>query len=61
MNLVGAGHVGRAIVSLLETLPCTVDWIDEREEEFAAFRTERAGRPPADHVRTHCVDAVEAE
>ncbi|QXH63598.1 xanthine dehydrogenase accessory protein XdhC [Pseudomonas azerbaijanorientalis] len=30
----GAGHVGRALVPLLASLPCRVRWIDSREEEF---------------------------
>ena len=30
----GAGHVGRALVPLLASLPCTVRWIDSRENEF---------------------------
>lgn len=30
----GAGHVGRAIVDVLSTLPCRITWIDERESEF---------------------------
>ncbi|HEX8594244.1 MAG TPA: xanthine dehydrogenase accessory protein XdhC [Pseudomonas sp.] len=30
----GAGHVGRALVPLLASLPCRVRWIDAREEEF---------------------------
>ncbi|KFX20377.1 xanthine dehydrogenase accessory protein XdhC [Pectobacterium betavasculorum] len=30
----GAGHVGRALVSLLATLPCRVSWVDERNEMF---------------------------
>ena len=32
----GAGHVGRALVPLLASLPCRVRWIDSREEEFPA-------------------------
>ena len=53
LQLYGAGHVGRAIVRLLATLTCRVDWIDERESEFprrqplaAAHRARvrRAGR-----------------
>ncbi|KMK19676.1 molybdenum cofactor sulfurylase [Pluralibacter gergoviae] len=28
----GAGHVGRALVTLLATLPCRVFWVDERED-----------------------------
>ncbi len=30
----GAGHVGKALVSLLATLPCHVTWVDERQEQF---------------------------
>jgi len=30
----GAGHVGRALVPLLASLPCQVRWIDSREQEF---------------------------
>ncbi|HJE29675.1 xanthine dehydrogenase accessory protein XdhC [Stutzerimonas nitrititolerans] len=32
----GAGHVGRALVPLLASLPCKVRWIDSRESEFPA-------------------------
>jgi len=32
--LFGAGHVGAAIVRTLGELPCTVTWIDEREDMF---------------------------
>ena len=34
--LFGAGHVGQAIVRALAHLPCTVTWIDEREDMFPA-------------------------
>lgn len=54
LQLYGAGHVGRAIVHLLATLPCRVQWIDEREAEFPAA-------PSAPHITRLCVDAVEAE
>jgi xanthine dehydrogenase accessory factor len=30
----GAGHVGHALVTLLGTLPCVVQWVDERDELF---------------------------
>jgi xanthine dehydrogenase accessory factor len=30
----GNGHVGRALVQVLGTLPCAVTWIDEREDDF---------------------------
>ena len=32
----GAGHVARALVPLLASLPCRVRWIDSREHEFPA-------------------------
>jgi xanthine dehydrogenase accessory factor len=32
--LFGAGHVGTAIVNLLQNLPCRVTWVDEREDLF---------------------------
>ena len=59
LQLYGAGHVGRAIATLLTTLDVEVDWIDEREAEFPATTTLGAPWPP--HVRQVCVDAVEAE
>ncbi|MHA4869775.1 xanthine dehydrogenase accessory protein XdhC [Duganella sp. PWIR1] len=34
--LFGAGHVGAAIVRMLGELPCTVTWVDEREDMFPA-------------------------
>lgn len=55
LQLYGAGHVGRAIATLLSTLDVCVDWIDERESEFP-----RLNPWPAQWQRL-CVDAVEAE
>ena len=48
--LFGAGHVGKALVSVLADLPFRVRWIDEREAEFpteppANVRVEVTGRP----------------
>lgn len=54
LQLCGAGHVGRAIVALLEGLNCQVQWIDEREEEFPRS-------PLAAHIERCCVEPVEAE
>ncbi len=54
LQLYGAGHVGRAVVRLLATLPCRVQWIDERESEF----------PPEAlplHIEKRCVEPVQAE
>ncbi len=54
LQLYGAGHVGRAIAALLATLPCRVQWIDERETEFPAA-------PSAPHIQRLCVEPVQAE
>ena len=59
LQLYGAGHVGRAIATLRATLDASVDWIDEREEEFPA--TTNLGTPWPDRIRRTCVDAVEGE
>lgn len=61
LQLHGAGHVGRAVVRLLETLPCEVDWIDEREPEFDVASAERGHRPLPAHIHAICVDAPAAE
>ncbi len=67
LQLYGAGHVGRAIAALLATLDVTVDWIDEREEEFPATLGGSGGGGhdgdggwPA-HIRRVAVDGVDAE
>lgn len=57
LQLYGAGHVGRAIVRVLATLPCRVQWIDERDSEFPADWP-HGWAPQVERV---CVDAVEAE
>ncbi|CAM5782599.1 xanthine dehydrogenase accessory protein XdhC [Rhizobacter fulvus] len=59
LQLYGAGHVGRAIATLLATLDVRVEWIDEREEEFAPTTT--LGTPWPERIQRVCVDAVEAE
>ncbi len=35
LTLFGAGHVGRALVQVLEGLPFAIDWVDARPESFA--------------------------
>lgn len=40
----GAGHVGRALVPLLASLPCKVRWIDSREAEFPGYIPEGVTR-----------------
>ena len=59
LQLYGAGHVGRAIATLLATLDASVDWIDERDDEFGATTTLGSAWPA--HLRRLCVDTVEAE
>ena len=54
LQLYGAGHVGRAIAALLAGIPCRVQWIDEREDQFPP----RASPP---HIERICVEPVEAE
>ncbi|MBA1243723.1 xanthine dehydrogenase accessory protein XdhC [Pseudomonas japonica] len=34
ITVFGAGHVGRALVPLLASLPCRVRWVDARAQEF---------------------------
>jgi xanthine dehydrogenase accessory factor len=57
LQLYGAGHVGRAIVRLLEGLNCKVQWIDEREAEFPPLTSS----PSAAHIERLCVEPVQAE
>jgi xanthine dehydrogenase accessory factor len=59
LQLYGAGHVGRAIATVLATLDVSVAWIDEREAEFPATTT--LGTPWPARIRRVCVDAVEGE
>jgi xanthine dehydrogenase accessory factor len=54
LQLYGAGHVGRAIVQLLQGLDCQVQWIDERESEFPQIEL------PA-HIQRVCIEPVQAE
>jgi len=51
----GAGHVGRALVPLLASLPCKVRWIDSRENEFPEHISQGATKVVNDEV----VDEVE--
>ena len=59
LQLRGAGHVGRAIATLLATLDVDVDWFDERDEGFPDATT--LGSPWPDHIRRISVDTVERE
>ena len=59
LQLHGAGHVGRAIATLLATLDCDVDWCDERDDGFPA--TTALGSAWPEHVRATSADTVERE
>lgn len=37
VTLFGAGHVGKALISILSGLPIKVNWVDSREEQFPAI------------------------
>lgn len=54
LQLHGAGHVGRAIATLLATLDCTLDWVDGRGDAFPATKPQGRARiecrVPADPV-----------
>ena len=50
--LFGAGHVGAAVVRALAHLPCTVTWVDERDDLFP--------RTVPDNVRVEATDVPEA-
>ncbi len=62
LQLFGAGHVGRALVRALRPLPCHIDWIDEREQEFPpdAFTSDACPVWPST-LRALAVDAPQAE
>jgi xanthine dehydrogenase accessory factor len=59
LQMHGAGHVGRAIATLLATLDVQVDWIDERDDAFGPATT--LGTPWPDSVRRRVVDGAEGE
>ena len=59
LQLFGAGHVGRAVATLLATLDCRVDWFDERDDAFAA--TTGLGSPWPPHIRQVSIDGIDAE
>ena len=59
LQLHGAGHVGRAVATLLATLDCEVDWFDQRDDGFPKATT--LGSVWPGHVRRTSVDSVEAE
>lgn len=61
LHLFGAGHVGRALVSGLRRLPCTIDWIDEREQEFPADVFSAAAPDTPSTIRPLAMEVPQAE
>jgi len=59
LQLHGAGHVGRAVATLLATLDVDVDWFDQRDEGFPDATT--LGSPWPEHIRRTSIDTVERE
>ena len=59
LQLHGAGHVGRAIATLLATLDCDVDWFDERDDGFPPATA--LGSPWPAHIRRTSAETVERE
>ena len=56
ISLFGGGHVGRAITSLLATLPYRVTWIDSRDEIFPADTNARITCEHSDPVQNAVAD-----
>jgi xanthine dehydrogenase accessory factor len=59
LQLHGAGHVGRAIATLLATLDCDVDWVDQRDDGFPEATA--LGSPWPAHIRRASADTIERE
>jgi len=59
LQLHGAGHVGRAVATLLATLDVDVDWFDERDEGFPDATA--LGSPWPRQIRRTSSDTVERE
>jgi xanthine dehydrogenase accessory factor len=59
LQLHGAGHVGRAIATLLATLDCDVDWYDQRDDGFPSATA--LGSPWPAHIRRTSADTIERE
>jgi xanthine dehydrogenase accessory factor len=53
----GAGHVGRALVRILENLPFTVVWIDTAEARFPSYETPGVTRVVAHDPATSAATA----
>jgi xanthine dehydrogenase accessory factor len=51
----GAGHVGRALVQVLATLPCRITLIDARDQEFPASLPPNVVAVQADHPQDEAI------
>ena len=58
LALFGAGHVGRALVQVLLTLPFQLTWIDSRDEVFPAEWTAQVVCEHSDPVQRAVADLV---
>ncbi len=57
--LFGGGHVGKALVNVLGTLPCSITWIDSRDEIFPTdvpSHVQCEHSAPV-HAAVHCLQA----
>jgi len=59
LQLHGAGHVGRAIATLLATIDCEVDWLDQRDDGFPEATT--LGSQWPDHIHRIGAETIEHE
>jgi xanthine dehydrogenase accessory factor len=56
--LFGAGHVGKALIHVLSGLPCTIDWIDSRADQFPARLPVNVSRLVSDEPEYAADDAA---
>lgn len=59
--LFGAGHVARALVNFLLSLPCTITWVDERDEMWTPEALSSLPSPLPEKINPVCCDSPEAE
>jgi xanthine dehydrogenase accessory factor len=57
----GAGHVARALVNFLLPLPCTITWVDERDEMWTPESLSSLPMPLPEKINPVCCDSPEAE
>lgn len=57
LMLFGAGHVGRAVVHVLNQINCTVTWVDSRAAEFPADLPVHVQKVVADYPEDEVADA----